>query len=1493
MAFSQGPDLGLIQTERLGFLSLAGDAKVRLTSPWSPAPAAHASLISIASRKGLVAAAGPDYITFATTEAVRKAFESPKDGDSDVRPFQPHLKLNLPVRICQLAFTADENYLIMSAEQGGGLAVYDVQALLQGSTETAFQIPTNGEALRALVPNPRPEKGELCAIVTEKGNLLMANMKERTFVPGPNGQILKTQVSCVAWSTKGKQLVAGLGDGTIHQMTPEGDVKAQIPRPPSLDSNYFVSFLIWLENDLFLAVYVSAAEQPPQSVYHLITRQGQTFGSQKLPDPVDPFGSEKVPHHTAARLKDFPPNLQDLLVFSSTATPDIGLLTRAKAPLSEDNIANVFTTTELLDDSKRATLPMGENFDTPAPIGTALDLSSKEPVDKPIPSDEMAQSPGPIPGYWVLNEEGVLSVWWIIYTESIRGGTTYPGMAVVEGSTEQTAAAPPQLAQTAQASPFGTPSTSAFGKPAAAPTPAFGSTTTLGAKPSVWGASSTAPAGSGGASFGSSTFGSGMSSTAPKFGAPSFGTPSAFGQPSSGSAFGQSSGLGAKSSPWGAAASSTIPAFGQSGFASAAKGPGGTFGSAAGSSGGFASFANQGGFASLGTTNDTNTSIFATSKPAGAEDSSMEAESTTSFPPPSSSAKPVAGSGGVFGTQPFKLISSFKPDGPAKPDENSTVDSSGEKSLFGSGFASAMGESTKPSGFGLFGNQPSSSSVQSTTPTTTPAPSKFMSLGPTAGPTGGLFGYTAKNSTSLFGTPSTSTPLKTEADTPKAMKDIPEAPLPPESINSPDTRKAPSDAPLPPDFLSTKSKPEEKLPPAPESPPAVNDAPLPPDPIKNKKIYDVKFPPLPGESKPKTTNDAPLPPDPMTNKKVYEVKFPPLPGSQKSPSIFGTPAAKSSEPAPTPKQQSIFGSMTPKTSDKGSASKVESIFKSSASMSGFKFPTNLPPASLSDDDEDEEAEDEENSNGDEDDEEEEEDDDDVSDEGSEGSGVDVAKDLSPPSETKNKTTPTITPGSSFDGLSGSFSTISRPEPERKSLFGEIGRSVPNFPQPNPLSPRSPSPVRSAVPSRIIGGDKRSFSAPGMASQILGASKRPQSRGAPIVSKEAPLEDPRFEQQRRARAKKEAEEMQLLVDEEDERKQNELKAPIQPTLVLDEFIAHAGPLPSADDSIPAQVEAVYRDINAMIDTLGLNARALTNFIKGHAETFRHERRDKADLSNPDVWTIGELEDLHDIVTEDLVNELEDARVTDVEEKIAECQELQRDLTRDRSKRNDLQKLIASRLDPDQALANRSLPLTAEQAARQNDLRRDFARFTKLLAEAEESLAVLRAKIVSANAAQGKTGSTPTVEAVMRTITKMTSMVEKRSGDIDVLENQMRKLRFSSPGLGASRSREGTPTPKKLGASLAMFSPERGSGLRESMTPQRGGMSVRHSMSNSISSIGGGMFALRTPPRKKMSGFGEAEKKAVKERRARRSVVLSKLKASVEKKGPSVWAVEDIE
>jgi nucleoporin NUP159 len=357
-----------------------------------------------------------------------------------------------------------------------------------------------------------------------------------------------------------------------------------------------------------------------------------------------------------------------------------------------------------------------------------------------------------------------------------------------------------------------------------------------------------------------------------------------------------------------------------------------------------------------------------------------------------------------------------------------------------------------------------------------------------------------------------------------------------------------------------------------------------------------------------------------------------------------------------------------------------------------------------------------------------------------------------------------------------------------------------------------------------------------------------------------------------KARQEEAETQPLVDEEDEQIQKILSSEVEPSLVLDEFIAHTNVAPPAQESIPSQVEAVYKDVNAMIDTLGLNSRTVKAFIKGHSQPSENGKTED-DLDDPDSWVLCEMNDLGEILQQDLNGALVESRVNDKEDKLDECLDLARDVQRLRAKQGDLKQLINARLDPDQADVAQSLPLSAEQAAQQSELRREFAEFSKQLAEAEKALTMLRTQIAAASGASGRGNSNvPTVEAVMRTITKMTSMVEKRSGDVDVLENQLRKMRLNNPP-----SREGSPIVTPRRERSVMFSPE--------TTPSR---SFRHSLSSSMSKLG-----LATPPRKKLSGFSKEEKTDLMERKTRRQAVLAKLRDNVEKKGVTVWNMEDVE
>lgn len=516
----------------------------------------------------------------------------------------------------------------------------------------------------------------------------------------------------------------------------------------------------------------------------------------------------------------------------------------------------------------------------------------------------------------------------------------------------------------------------------------------------------------------------------------------------------------------------------------------------------------------------------------------------------------------------------------------------------------------------------------------------------------------------------------------------------------------------------------------------------------------------------------------------------------------------------------------------------------------------------------------------------------------EGSGEDVAKDLSPTSETHP--TPGFTPDSSFGGPKTRTSVFSQPAApaQSRSLFGEVGKLAPFLPPPAPKvqqSPRSPSPIRTAIPPRMSRPDaSRSVSAPGVSSQLLGP-RRIGGR-APVESALNPsnyqvsLQQRQNEERRRAESKirKEAEETRALEDDEDDRIQQHLASDIVPTRILNEFEAHINYVSSeSTESIQAQVETVYRDINAMIDTLGINSRTLKSFIQGHSEQYKDEGRTRSDLEDDEDWCLVEIEDLSAVVENELARELEYGRVKDISDKLDTCNSLEKDISRLRAKHEDIKKIFETLRDPNQIAVARAQPLSSEQLAQQNDLRRDFTTFQKLLSEAEEGLILLKAKIVSQNASQGKNGGTgPTVEAVMRTITKMTSMAEKRSGDVDVLEGQMRKLRFSSSVNG---SREGSPfaTPQK-GFRASVRTPGQGT-YGFFPTPDNAMDSSQRFRSSMMSSTGSFGKSVNSP-RKKMSGYTAEEKLVLRGKLARKKEVTEKLKAALAKTGVAVRGMD---
>lgn len=1232
---------------------------------------------------------------------------------------------------------------------------------------------------------------------------------------------------------------------------------------------FLVSSISWLENDVFLVAHTPSSSDGgmiPETIYHLITRQSKPQKSvvfQKLPDPCPPFGLHRSPaFQFMLRLRDYPPNLQDAIVVASTVSVDIGLVTRSKTPLTNDapaeKITSVFTTTAMADDSRRAQMPMSKDQTDTSPIGVCFDLSSKDKVLRPLPKEEFDTSQGPLPALMILNNEGVLSSWWIVYAESIRRGTTYPSLVAAGGPQTQ------QQPQTErQASPFASAGTQAapafgqsnFGKPSN-PAVGFGGAFSKPAT-SAFGLTSSSGSGFGAIGKSQSQFGAPTSTPANSqsggstFGQPSLGSSTPMGSvmggtgrgviPTGGAAFGTAGGFGNRGSVWGTPSSGTAAAsgsvFGHSGFSGGNKSPfgaistGNAFGSnnpataAAPNSGGFASFAAKSSGFITGTAASAAESPFGKTAQGASFGSGMETDTSFGVTPK----KDAEGTKSIFGGGggAFTLGTTFKGDDPSaneapKPEGNES------KRMFGNGFSSALGEAqdeattpqTKDADMEEDDNTPAQSAqpapVQkaTTTPIAKPAPPKFQF--PRVPPsTGGPFGtqaqaktttaavHSSQPSTFTFGKP---TPITT---TPKDTPNKSEQPVRPSVEISPKIKEEPhSDD----DTISPLNE-EEAAPPlgygTPRTPSPIGTK-TSEDPVPPESTSKASFTPGDSSNSSKSSEEAPLPPDFLTSKtKLKEVEPPPA------------------EQAALPE------------------------------------------------DEDEDAEEDADAEGDE--------------EGldDEGSGVDVAQEISP--STDPTQSPKITPGSSFGGpvdrspARGLFQRVLRPQDGQanKSLFGEIGNtSAPYFSPPSKTqeSPRSPSPVRSMLTGDSLRPDNsRSVSAPGPFKALANRKTTLSQLAVPSKPQPSAEEIRKKERERIAaqQAKQAAEEEQDLSDREDERVREELETEVEGSKTLDPFLAHQDYTGAVDKpGIPGQIEKVYRDINSMIDTLGLNARSLTAFVKGHTELHKQPNRTREDLEDDD-WCLIEIGDLN-TVEDKLEQKLEAGQIQDAPKKLNECRDLRRGVASLRAKGGDVAKIVETRSDPEVAGSGRTAPLRLEQATQQHELRKQLMRFQKLLAETEENITMLRAKLASCETsnANGRPLKKPTVEAVTNTIKKMTSMVEKKSGDIDVLETQMRHLRFSSVALSQS-SREGSP-----------FTPLPSTLPKRKLFPRSGASTLQNGQSHTPSRSTPGLGT----PRKAIQALTPEQVQRYREKAQRRQEVNLIMKEAFSKTEPRIRSLD---
>jgi nucleoporin NUP159 len=169
----------------------------------------------------------------ATTSSTRAAFDSAAGDNGVVTDFKPDITIAVP-QLRHIAFSSGEDFLVVSREDKGGVAVYSTQDLVGNKTEPTLQLDTEQVPLRALLPNPAPDLEHYVALVLDSGKLLIADISDgKATVMHPDN------VCCAAWSVKGKAVIAGLNDGTaiIYNLA-TGGILGTIPRPPNVSDAY-------------------------------------------------------------------------------------------------------------------------------------------------------------------------------------------------------------------------------------------------------------------------------------------------------------------------------------------------------------------------------------------------------------------------------------------------------------------------------------------------------------------------------------------------------------------------------------------------------------------------------------------------------------------------------------------------------------------------------------------------------------------------------------------------------------------------------------------------------------------------------------------------------------------------------------------------------------------------------------------------------------------------------------------------------------------------------------------------------------------------------------------------------------------------------------------------------------------------------------------------------------------------------------------------------
>ena len=225
-----------------------------------------------------------------------------------------------------------------------------------------------------------------------------------------NSKLLVTgNASCTSWVANGKNIVVGLNDGSIAVFNTSGSKLIDIGKSQDLTSDFIPISIRSLDMTRLIVVYSDKSAEHEYRVF-IVQRDesANKYTWSVVVDPCPPYGDmNRQTKWYIQVIQGWSKKLPFLVSLVSAPSSDISLITDTYS-------------ISMLNDFDRASLPLSSEDEETSPVGVAIDISSSTMVKDPCPGVEGCPA---LPILWVLNSEGRISGWHIVWKPGVREGS--------------------------------------------------------------------------------------------------------------------------------------------------------------------------------------------------------------------------------------------------------------------------------------------------------------------------------------------------------------------------------------------------------------------------------------------------------------------------------------------------------------------------------------------------------------------------------------------------------------------------------------------------------------------------------------------------------------------------------------------------------------------------------------------------------------------------------------------------------------------------------------------------------------------------------------------------------------------------------------------------------------------------------------------------------------------------------------------------------------